>query len=161
MHRSKRRAHDDSGNKNRWGKSAREDERFMRVLIRLTVFGYSMDDLKGISTVITTHQIFLEGGDQPVAEYQRRLKPQTNEVLRKENNSSSRCRYIYHVKENDWVSLVHCVLEKGGFTVVANEHIELIPTRTVVRHRMSIHFRKLNKEARKDHYPLPFVDQTL
>jgi hypothetical protein len=65
------------------------------------------------------------------------------------------------VKESDWVSLVHGVLEKGGFTVVANEHIELIPTRTVVRHRMSIHFRKLNKETRKDHYTLPFIDQTL
>jgi hypothetical protein len=66
----------------------------MRVLIeRLKAFGYPMYDLKGISTVIATHQIFLEEGDQPVAEYQRRLKPQTNEVVRKENNSSSRCRY--------------------------------------------------------------------
>lgn len=26
---------------------------------------------------------------------------------------------------------------------------------------MCIDFRKLNKETRKDHYPLPFIDQTL
>ena len=26
---------------------------------------------------------------------------------------------------------------------------------------MCIYFRKLNKETRKDHYPLPFIDQTL
>nr|GEW27952.1 hypothetical protein [Tanacetum cinerariifolium] len=30
-----------------------------------------------------------------------------------------------------WVSLVHCVLKKGGFTVVENEENKLIPTRLV------------------------------
>ena len=38
-------------------------------------FGYSMDDLKGISPSIANHRIFLEEGAQPVAEFQRRLKP--------------------------------------------------------------------------------------
>ena len=45
--------------------------------------------------------------------------------------------------------------------VVPNENNELIPTRTIVGHRMCIDFRKLNKETRKYHYPLPFIDQTL
>ena len=60
-----------------------------------------------------------------------------------------------------WVSPVHCVPKKGGFTVVPNENNELIPTRTIVGLRMCIDFRKLNKETRKDHYPLPFIDKTL
>jgi hypothetical protein len=68
---------------------------------------------------------------------------------------------INHVKESDWVSPVHCVPEKGGFTVVANYHNKLVPTRTIVGHRMCIDYMKLNKETRNDHYPLPFIDQTL
>src|SRR4051812_12912397 len=56
---------------------------------------------------------------------------------------------IYPVKESEWVSPVHCVPKKDGFTVVPNENNELIPTRTIVRHRMCIDFRKLIKETRK------------
>ena len=37
----------------------------------------------------------------------------------------------------------------------------MIPARTVVGYRMCTDFRKLNKETRKDHYPLPFIDQML
>ena len=38
---------------------------------------------------------------------------------------------------------------------------ELIPQRTIIGYRMCIDFRKLNKATRKDHYPLPFIDQML
>ena len=31
----------------------------------------------------------------------------------------------------------------------------------VTGYRMVIYFRKLNKATRKDHYPLPFIDQML
>ena len=46
-------------------------------------------------------------------------------------------------------------------TVVANDKNELIPQRTIVGYRMRIDYRKLNKATRKDHYPLPFIDQML
>src|SRR4051812_7500183 len=59
------------------------------------------------------------------------------------------------------VSPVHCVPRKGGFTVVENEHNEMVPMRTVVGHRMCIDYRKLNEETRKDHYTLTFIDKTL
>ena len=52
---------------------------------------------------------------------------------------------IYPVKESEWVSYVHCVPKKGGFTVVPNENNELIPTRTIVGHRMCIDLWKINK----------------
>jgi hypothetical protein len=38
---------------------------------------------------------------------------------------------------------------------------ELIPTRTIIGWRMCIDYRKLNLMTRKDHFPLPFMDQIL
>ena len=60
-----------------------------------------------------------------------------------------------------WVSLVHVVPKKGGFTVIRNEKNELIPSRTVIGWRVCIDYRKLNTATRNDHYLLPFIDQML
>ena len=45
--------------------------------------------------------------------------------------------------------------------MIRNEKNELIPTRTVTTWRVCIDYRKLNIAIRKDHYPLPFIDQML
>ena len=57
------------------------------------------------------------------------------------------------------MSPVHVVPKKGGFTVIKNEKNELIPTRTVTGWKVCIDYRKLNTAIRKNHYPLPFIDQ--
>nr|GEY33676.1 reverse transcriptase domain-containing protein [Tanacetum cinerariifolium] len=65
------------------------------------------------------------------------------------------------ILDSPWVSPVHRVPKKGGFTVVENEENELIPTRLVTRCRVCIDYRKLNEATRKDHFFLSFMDQML
>jgi len=45
--------------------------------------------------------------------------------------------------------------------VVKNDKNELIPTRIVTSHKMCIDYMKLNSATKKDHFPLPFIDQML
>nr|GEY36750.1 retrovirus-related Pol polyprotein [Tanacetum cinerariifolium] len=60
-----------------------------------------------------------------------------------------------------WVSPIHCVPKKGGMTIIKNDENELVPTRLVTGWRVCIDYRKLNEATRKDHFPLPFMDQML
>ncbi|GJU49554.1 reverse transcriptase domain-containing protein [Tanacetum coccineum] len=68
---------------------------------------------------------------------------------------------IYSIFDSLWVSLIHVVPKKGGITVVTNNDNELVLTRTVTGWRVCIDYRKLNDATRKDHFPLPFIDQML
>ena len=123
--------------------------------------GYTLDDLKGISPTLCQHKINLEEDAKPVRDHQRRLNPKMKEVVRKEILKLLEAGIIYPIVDSQWVSPVHCVPKKGGIIVVPNDKDELIPQRIIIGYRMVIGFRKLNKATKKDHYPLPFIDQML
>ncbi|KAG7578951.1 Ribonuclease H-like superfamily [Arabidopsis thaliana x Arabidopsis arenosa] len=123
--------------------------------------GYSLSDIKGISPSLCNHRIHLENESYSSIEPQRRLNPNLKEVVKKEILKLLDADVIYPISDSTWVSPVHCVPKKGGMTVVKNEKDELIPTRTITGHRMCIDYRKLNAASRKDHFPLPFIDQML
>src|SRR4051812_22767116 len=107
------------------------------------------------------HKIMLEEDIKPVAQPQRRLNPTMKEVVRKEVIKLLEAGMIYPISDSAWVSPVQVVPKKGGMTVIRNDKNELIPTRTVTGWRMCIDYRRLNQATRKDHFPLPFMDQML
>ena len=92
---------------------------------------WSIDELKGISLSICMHKILLEENAKLSVEHQRRLNPVMKEVVRKEVLKWLNAGFIYAISDSPWVSPVHVVPKKGGFTVIRNEKNELIPTRTV------------------------------
>ena len=53
------------------------------------------------------------------------------EVVIKEVLKWINAGFIYAISDSPWVSPVHVVPKKGGFTVIENEKNELIPTKTV------------------------------
>ncbi|XP_039134224.1 uncharacterized protein LOC120271614 [Dioscorea cayenensis subsp. rotundata] len=98
---------------------------------------WKIADIRGINPSVCTHKILMTDDHRPKALPQRRLNPNMKEVP--------------------------CTSgpKEGGMTVITNEKNELIPTRTTTGWRVCIDYRKLNDATRKDHFPLPFIDQML
>nr|GEV66589.1 reverse transcriptase domain-containing protein [Tanacetum cinerariifolium] len=119
---------------------------------------WKLSDIKGINPEFCTHKILMEEDFTPAVQHQRRVNPKIHYVIKQEVINAG---LIYPISDSPWVSPVHCVPKKGGITVVENEDNELIPTRLVTGWRVCINYRKLNKATRKDHFPLPFMDQML
>ena len=154
-----------------------EEQKFLEILRKYKeAIAWSIEDLKGISPSICMHKILLNDHAKTSMENQRRLNPMMNEVVRKEVLKWLNAGFIYAISDSSWVSPVHVVPKKEGFTVIRNEKNELIPTRTVTGWRVYIDYRKLNTvtgwrvyidyrklntATRKDHFPLPFTNQML
>jgi len=126
-----------------------------------SAFGYSLQDLKGISPPLCTHHIPKDPNIPLSRKPQRRLNNVMREVVKKEVLKLLHVDIIYAMLHSEWVSLVQVVPKKGGMTVVQNERIELIPQHTITGWSMCIDYRKLNKATKKDHFPLPFIYEML
>ncbi|RDY00217.1 hypothetical protein CR513_16632, partial [Mucuna pruriens] len=91
-----------------------------------------------------------------VRQQQRRLNTTILDVVKKEVTKLLAARIIYPISDSNWV-----VPKKFGMTVMKNRNDELVPTRVQNSWRVCINYRKLNQATRKDHFPLPFLDQVL
>ncbi|GJT69264.1 reverse transcriptase domain-containing protein [Tanacetum coccineum] len=139
-----------------------EKEALLKVLkSHKRAIAWKITDIKGIDPRFCTHKILMEDDYKPTVQSQRQVNPKIYEVIKKEVLKLLDVGMIYPIFDSPWVSPVHCVPKKGGITVVANEENELIPTRLVTGWRVCIDYRKLNEATRKDHFPLPFMDQML
>ncbi|RDX82178.1 Retrovirus-related Pol polyprotein, partial [Mucuna pruriens] len=92
--------------------------------------GWKLSDLPGINPSICMHRILME-----------------EEV----NHQTPCCRDHLPYSDSQWVSPMQVVPKKSGMTVARNQYDEL---------RVCIDYRRLNQATRKDHFPLPFIDQT-
>ncbi|GJU19100.1 hypothetical protein Tco_1147066 [Tanacetum coccineum] len=119
---------------------------------------WKLSDIKGINPKFYTYKILMEEDYKPAVQHQRRVNLKIHDIIKKEVEKLLDAGLIYSISDSPWVSPVHCVPKKGGFTIVENE---LIPTRLVTGWRACIDYRKLNEATRKDHFPLSFMDQML
>nr|GEW12419.1 reverse transcriptase domain-containing protein [Tanacetum cinerariifolium] len=103
----------------------------------------------------------MEEDFKPAVQHQRRVNLKIHDVIKHEVIKLLDARLIYPISDSPWVSPVHCVPKKKGFTVVENEDNELILTRLVMGWRVCIDYRNLNEATRKDHFSLSFMDQML
>ncbi|GJY82996.1 reverse transcriptase domain-containing protein [Tanacetum coccineum] len=122
---------------------------------------WKISEIKGIDPKFCTYKIFMEDNVKPTVQHQRRVNQKIHEVIKKEVIKLLEAGLISPISDSPWVSPVHCVPKKGGITVIENDDNELIPTRLVTGWRVCIDYRKLNDATRKDHFPLPFMDQML
>jgi hypothetical protein len=139
---------------------ASQEEKLLDVLREhKEAIGWTIDDIKGISPSVVMHKIHLEEDTKPSREPQKRLNPTMQEVVRGEVIKLLDARVIYPISDSKWVNPIHVVPKRAGVTVVQNKEGELVPTRVQSGWRVCIDYRKLNTATRKDHFPLPFIDQ--
>nr|GEZ53067.1 DNA-directed DNA polymerase [Tanacetum cinerariifolium] len=99
---------------------------------------WKLSDIQGINLEFCTHKILMEEDYKPAVQHQRRVNPKIHDVIKKEVKKLLDAGLIYPISDSTWVSPVHCVPKKGGFTVVENEENELIPTRLVTGWRKTM-----------------------
>nr|GEV06170.1 reverse transcriptase domain-containing protein [Tanacetum cinerariifolium] len=97
---------------------------------------WKLSDIQGINPEFYTHKILMEEDYKPVVQHQRRVNPKIHDVIKKEVEKLLDAGLIYLISDSPWVSPIHCVPKKGGFTVVENEENEK-------RQRAPVHMARL------------------
>nr|GEV67878.1 reverse transcriptase domain-containing protein [Tanacetum cinerariifolium] len=93
---------------------------------------WKLSDIQGINPEFCTHKILMEEDYKPAVQHQRQVNPKIHDVIKKEVEKLLDAGLVYPISDSPWVSL-----------------------------RVCIDYRKLNEATRKDHFPLPFMDQML
>nr|GEV79941.1 reverse transcriptase domain-containing protein [Tanacetum cinerariifolium] len=128
---------------------------------RKKAIAWKLTDIKGIDLELCSYKILLEEDYSPKVQSQRRVNPKIHDVIKKEVEKLLDAGLIYPMSDSPWVSPVYCVPKKGGMTVINNNENKLVPTKLVTGWRVCIDYWMLNEATRKDHFPLPFMDQML
>nr|GFA51400.1 retrovirus-related Pol polyprotein from transposon 17.6 [Tanacetum cinerariifolium] len=128
------------GDNNKWpiiiSKDLSVDEKTALIKVlksRKQAIAWKLSDINVIDPEFCSHKILPEEDYEQKVQSQRRVNPKIHDVIKKE----------------------------GGVTVVTNDENELVLTRLVTGWRVCIDYRKLNEATRKDHFPLPFMEQML
>jgi hypothetical protein len=124
--------------------SSAETRRLMKLLIEYKeAFAWDYMDMKGISSELCTHHIYIKEECQPIFQPQRRMNPNLKEIVKEELQKLLNAGFIYPISDSEWVSPLVIVPKKNG------------------KWRVCVDYRALNKATYKYHFPLPFIDQVL
>ncbi|RDX64963.1 Retrovirus-related Pol polyprotein, partial [Mucuna pruriens] len=138
-----------------------QEDKLLEVLRQHKAIGWKLADLPSINPSICMHRILMEEDIKPIRQQQRRLNPTILDVVKKEVTKLLAAGIIYPISDSQWVSPMQVVPKKSGMIVMKNQQDELVPTRIQNSWRVCIDYRRLNQATRKDHFPLPFIDQML
>ena len=83
------------------------------------------------------------------------------EVVQKEVIKLLDAGIIYPISHSEWVSPVQVMPKKGGMTVVENTRMSLFHSEPSQDGGCASITKKLNKATKKDHFPLPFINEML
>ena len=122
---------------------------------------WPLEDIKGISLELCENRIYLEDNAKPSREAQRRLNPYIRKTLKDEILKWLEAEIIYPISDSPWISRVHMAPKKSGISVERSEEGVELATRLTTGWRVCIDYRKLNLVTKKNHYPIPFIDQIL
>nr|GEU90042.1 reverse transcriptase domain-containing protein [Tanacetum cinerariifolium] len=92
---------------------------------------WKLSDIKDIDPEFYTRKILMEEDFKPTLQLQRRVNPKIHDVIKHEVIKLLDVGLIYPISDSPWISPVHCVPKKKGFTIVENEDNELILTHLV------------------------------
>nr|GEY57620.1 DNA-directed DNA polymerase [Tanacetum cinerariifolium] len=113
--------------------SVKEKDALITVLTsHKRAIAWKLSDIKGIDPGFCTHKILIEEDFESAVQHQRRVNPKIHDVIKQEVIKLLEAGLIYLIFDSPWVSPMHCVPKKGGFTVVENEDNKLIQTRLVM-----------------------------
>src|ERR1700691_624291 len=99
--------------------------------------------MRGVYPSVCTHQIYIKEDCKPVRQPQRRMNPALKDIVKEELQKLLDARFIYPISDSELVSPLVLVPKKNG------------------KWRICVDYRELNKATKKDHFPLPFIDQVL
>eukprot|EP00253_Pinus_taeda_P010219 PITA_10219 len=99
--------------------------------------------MKGVNPSICTHQIYIKEDYKPVRQPQRRINPTLKDIVKEKLQKLPDAGFIYPISDSEWGSPLVLVPKKNG------------------KWRIYVDYRELNKATKKDHFPLPFIDQVL
>jgi hypothetical protein len=106
-------------------------------------FAWDYFDMKGIHLDTCMHHIYTNDQIRPVRQPQRRMNPSLKDIVKEELQKLLQASFIYPISDSKWVSPLVIIPKKNG------------------KWRICVEFQELNKDAYRDYFPFPIIDQVL
>lgn len=108
-----------------------------------STFAWDYMDMKGLDPMLCTHKIYISTNLKHVRQPQRRVNLILKDIVKNELHKLLSTGLIYPISDSQRVSPLVIVPKKGG------------------KWRFCVDYKELNSATKKDHFPLPFIDQVL